>query len=79
MLSITHISFRQQEAELNIREPAKTTPPHRVAGWSVIGPRQVTSQSSDSDQISRETLLLFVSVLRSTSMQAEHKRHSVLL
>jgi hypothetical protein len=29
-LSITHISFRQQEAELNIREPAKTTPHHTV-------------------------------------------------
>jgi hypothetical protein len=36
MLSITHISFRQQEAELNVREPAKPTPHHCVAGWSIV-------------------------------------------
>ena len=47
-LSITHISFGQQESELDVREPAKAAPHDRVAWWSVIVPGQVTSQPSDT-------------------------------
>ena len=59
MLSITHISFRQQETELNVGEPAKAAPHDRVTGWGVLVPSQITSQPGDSDQISREAAWLF--------------------
>jgi hypothetical protein len=51
MLSITHISFRQQESELNIGKPAEAAPHDGVARRPVIGPRQISSQSGDADQV----------------------------